>query len=50
MLVAAFDDDATVSLCMMGSREDGVKELLRMELGDRESTESWSGALINAPV
>ena len=28
-----------------GSEEDGVKELLGMELGYRESTESWSGVL-----
>ena len=29
-------------LCVVGAREDGVKELLGMELGYRESTESWS--------
>ena len=32
-------------LCVVGAREDGVKELLGMELGYRESTESWSGVL-----
>ena len=30
-------------LCVVGAREDDVKELLGMELGYRETTESWSG-------
>lgn len=29
-------------LCVLGAREDGIKELLAMELGYRESTESWA--------
>ena len=37
--------EKTALLCVVGAREDGVKELLGMELGYRESTESWSGVL-----
>ena len=32
-------------LCVVGAREDGVKELLGMELGYRESAEGWAGVL-----
>jgi transposase-like protein len=32
-------------LVVIGAREDGHKELLAMELGYRESTESWAGVL-----
>ena len=32
-------------LCVLGAREDGVKELLAMELGCRESTESCADVL-----
>ena len=39
------DREKTALLCVVGAREDGVKELLGMELGYRESTESWSGVL-----
>ena len=39
------DREKTAPLCVVGAREDGVKELLGMELGYRESAESWSGAL-----
>ena len=35
----------TALLCVVGAREDGEKELVGMELGYRESTESWSGML-----
>ena len=39
------DREKTALLCVVGAREGGVKELLGMELGYRESTESWSGVL-----
>ena len=42
-LGAGMDREKTALLCVVGAREDGVKELLGMELGYRESTESWSG-------
>ena len=32
-------------LCVVGAREDGEKELVGMELGYRESKESWAGVL-----
>jgi transposase-like protein len=32
-----------VLLCVVGGREDGTKELLALEEGYRESTESWKG-------
>jgi putative transposase len=32
-------------LCVLGAREDGTKELLAMELGDRESADSWAAVL-----
>ena len=46
-LGAGVDGENTAMLCVMGAREDGVKELPGMELGCRESTESWSGALLS---
>ena len=39
------DREKTALLFLVGAREDGVKELLGMELGYRESMESWSGVL-----
>ena len=44
-LGAGGDEEKTALLCVVGAREDGVKELLGMELGYRESTESWAGVL-----
>ena len=44
-LGAGDEEDKTALLCVLGSREDGVKELLAMELGYRESTESWADVL-----
>ncbi len=44
-LGAGVDREKTALLCVVGAREDGEKELLGMELGYRESTESWSGVL-----
>ena len=46
-LGAGVDREKTALLCVVGAREDGVKELLGMELGYRESTESWAGVLRN---
>ena len=42
---AGGDREKTALLCVIGAREDGTKELVGMELGYRESTESWSGVL-----
>ena len=39
-LGAGVDREKTALLCVVGAREDGVKELLGMELGYRESTET----------
>lgn len=44
-LGAGVDREKIALLCVVGAREDGVKELVGMELGYRESTESWAGAL-----
>ena len=44
-LGAGVHKEKTALLCVVGAREDGVKELLGMELGYRESTENWSGVL-----
>ena len=41
-LGAGGDREKTALLCVVGAREDGTKELVGMELGYRESTESWS--------
>lgn len=37
--------ERTAVLCVLGAREDGTKDLLAMELGYRESTESWATVL-----
>jgi transposase-like protein len=39
--------ERTALLCVLGAREDGTKELLALELGYRESTESWADVLRN---
>jgi putative transposase len=39
------EDDRLCLLVVIGVREDGVKELLAVEDGYRESTESWAGVL-----
>lgn len=44
-LGAGTERDKTALLCVLGAREDGVKELLAMEPGYRESTESWADVL-----
>jgi putative transposase len=44
-LAAGSEKEKTALLCLLGAREDGEKELLAMELGYRESTESWAEAL-----
>ena len=36
------DREKTALLCMMGEKEEGVKELPGMELGYRESMAIWS--------
>jgi transposase-like protein len=42
-LGAGMEKEKTALLCVLGAREDGEKELLAMEPGYRESTESWGG-------
>jgi putative transposase len=44
-LVAGLEPESSCLLVVIGAREDGRKELLAMELGYRESTESWAGVL-----
>ena len=44
-LGAGVDREKAALLCVVGAREDGVKELLGMGLGYRESTEIWFGVL-----
>lgn len=44
-LAAGSERDKTALLCVLGAREDGEKELLAMESGYRESTESWAEVL-----
>lgn len=44
-LGAGGEAERTALLCVLGVREDGTKELLALELGYRESTESWAGVL-----
>jgi len=44
-LDAGTEPEKTALLCVVGVREDGQKELLAMEEGYRESTESWAGVL-----
>jgi transposase-like protein len=44
-LAAGTEKEKTALLCILGVREDGEKELLALEAGYRESTESWAEAL-----
>jgi len=44
-LGAGLEPESSCLLVVIGAREDGRKELLAMELGYRESTESWAGVL-----
>jgi putative transposase len=44
-LDAGTEVDKLALLCVVGAREDGEKELLAMDPGYRESTESWSETL-----
>ena len=44
-LGAGLEEESSCLLVVIGAREDGRKELLAMELGYRESTESWAGVL-----
>ncbi len=44
-LAAGSEKEKTALLCILGAREDGEKELLAMESGYRESTESWAEVL-----
>lgn len=44
-LGAGGEAERTALLCVLGAREDGTKELLALELGYRESTESWAAVL-----
>ena len=44
-LAAGTEPEKTALLCILGAREDGEKELLAMESGYRESTESWADVL-----
>jgi putative transposase len=44
-LRAGIEKEKTALLCVLGAREDGEKELLAMEPGYREGTESWKGVL-----
>lgn len=44
-LSAGGEEQKSALLCVIGLREDGEKELLAMQLGYRESTESWANVL-----
>jgi transposase-like protein len=44
-LKAGLEKEKTAVLVVVGVREDGRKELLAMDEGYRESTESWAGVL-----
>ena len=44
-LAAGTEQEKTALLCILRAREDGEKELLAMESGYRESTESWADVL-----
>ena len=44
-LDAGTEVEKTALLCVVGAREDGEKELLGMDPGYRESTESWAETL-----
>ena len=46
-LGAGLEKEKTARVCVLGAREDGTKELLAMELGYRESTESWAVVMRN---
>jgi transposase-like protein len=46
-LAAGTEKEKTAILCILGARDDGVKELLAMEPGYRESKESWADVLRN---
>lgn len=39
------ESEKTAALCVLGARADGVKEMLAIERGYRESTESWAEVL-----
>lgn len=44
-LGAGLEKEKTALLCILGATEDGEKELVAMEPGYRESTESWASVL-----
>ncbi len=44
-LGAGLEDEQSCVLVVIGARADGRKELLAMQLGYRESTDSWAGVL-----
>jgi transposase-like protein len=44
-LGAGLEKEKTALLCILGAKEDGEKELVAMEPGYRESTESWASVL-----
>lgn len=44
-LGVGLEKEKTALLCILGAREDGEKELIAMEPGYRESTESWASVL-----
>jgi putative transposase len=44
-LGAGLEPESSCLLVIIGARSDGSKELLALELGYRESTESWAGVL-----
>ena len=44
-LGAGLEKEKTALLCVVGARDDGEKELLAMEMGYRESKESWAETL-----
>jgi len=44
-LGAGLEKEKTALLCVVGARDDGEKELLGMDLGYRESKESWAETL-----
>jgi transposase-like protein len=44
-LGAGLEPEAACLLVVLGARDDGRKELLALELGYRESTDSWSAVL-----
>ena len=46
-LAVGTEKEKTALLCVLGAQENGEKELLAMELGYRESTESWAEVLRN---